>query len=92
MLTFEWDAEKAERNFRKHGISFPSATIAFDDPNGIVILDGRFDYGEERYNLIAAAENFLLVVTFVERDGKIRIISAREASRQERAQYRHLHP
>ena len=92
MQTFEWDAEKAERNFRKHGISFRSATVAFDDSDGIVILDRRFDYGEERYNLIGTAESFLLVVTFTERDETIRIISARKASRQERTQYRHLRP
>jgi uncharacterized DUF497 family protein len=92
MRVFEWDEEKAAANIRKHGISFRSATRAFDDLNGIESLDTRFDYGEERYNLIAAAEEFLLAVAFTERQGRIRILSARKASRKEKAQYRHVRP
>lgn len=92
MRIFEWDEAKAAANIRKHGISFRSATRAFDDSNGILSLDTRFDYGEERYNLVAAAEEFLLSVAFTEREGRIRIVSARKATRQEKAQYRHLHP
>ena len=87
-LTFEWDAAKAEANYRKHGVDFPTATEAFGDPFGIEEFDPFSDeYGEDRFRLIAMGGGSLLAVVYVERTGNIRIISARHASRQEHDDY-----
>jgi uncharacterized DUF497 family protein len=85
---FEWDPAKAEANDRKHGVDFPTATEAFGDPSGIEEFDPRSDeYGEDRFILIAMGGGALLFVVFTERDDAIRIISARQATRQEHDDY-----
>lgn len=86
--TFEWDAGKAEQNLAKHGIPFAYATRAFSDPDAATFADRRRDYGEERFNLIGRVETYLLCITFTVREGKIRIVSARRASKKERGKYR----
>ena len=87
-LTFEWDAVKAEANDRKHGVDFPTATEAFSDPFGIEAFDTRSgEYGEDRFILVAMGGGSLLVVVYTERDEAIRIISARQATKQEHDDY-----
>jgi hypothetical protein len=34
---FEWDAEKAATNLRKHGVSFEEAATVFDDPLAVTL-------------------------------------------------------
>ena len=46
MRHFEWDDEKAEANWRKHGIRFEKATEVFNDPDHFTERDKRFDYTE----------------------------------------------
>lgn len=82
---FEWSDDKAESNFRKHGISFEFARAAFDDPNWIDIEDP--DQDEERYNRICMLQSRLITVTYVERSPRIRIISARVADQHEQRKY-----
>jgi uncharacterized DUF497 family protein len=89
-ITFEWDAGKARRNLAKHGIPFAYATRAFSDPNVTAYPDRRRPYGEDRFNLIARVETYILCVTFTVREGKVRIISARRASKKERGKYRSI--
>jgi uncharacterized DUF497 family protein len=85
---FEWDLIKAEANYRKHGVDFPTATTAFHDPFGIEKFDPRSDdYGEDRFTLTGMSGGSLLVVVFTERDEAIRIISARQATRREHDDY-----
>lgn len=84
---FEWDDAKANANLKKHKISFEDARRAFDDRNGVQSLDGREDYGEDRLNLTAFVDMLLVTVTFVEREGRFRIVSARKASRNEQNDY-----
>jgi len=88
MPVFDWDNEKATSNLVKHGVPFPYATRAFSDPQKIELPDKRYDYGEERFKIIAVVEEFVIAVIFTRRGEDIRIISARPASREERAQYR----
>jgi len=88
MHDFEWDEEKAAANLAKHKVPFPYAVRAFSDPKKIKVDDRRYEYGEERYKVIAAIEEFIIAVAFTRRGEAIRIISARKASREERAQYR----
>jgi uncharacterized DUF497 family protein len=59
---FEWDAAKAKRNLRIHGVSFPAASGVFLDPLRLEDSDTREDYGEERYFTVGFASQVLLVV------------------------------
>jgi uncharacterized DUF497 family protein len=84
---FEWDGTKAAENQAKHGVSFELAIQVFLDPFGIERLDDRADYGEERFILIGIAEGIVLTVAYTERNGRIRIISARQATKHEQDDY-----
>lgn len=82
---FEWDDAKAARNFKKHRISFEKAMDVFDDPNSISIPDPKHSLTEDRYITIGTTFwNEMLVVSHTYRDERIRIISARRASKAER--------
>jgi hypothetical protein len=88
MPKFEWNKAKAEKNWRTHGISFEGSTTAFNDPFAIDFADDRKDYGEMRFVIIGMAERQqLLYVVYTEREERIRIISARKATRNEENQY-----
>jgi uncharacterized protein len=50
-------------------------------------IDDRFDYGEDRFNAIGMVKGELLTVSYTERDHRIRIISARKATRREQINY-----
>jgi uncharacterized DUF497 family protein len=89
---FEWDARKAAANERKHGVSFNEAATVFADPDALDGPDLKHS-GEENRSLRlgrSLAER-VLIVAYTTRgsgdDEKIRIISARRASRKERAAY-----
>ena len=87
-LVFEWDNAKAESNKSKHGVSFEEEATVFGDPLSITIDDPEHSVGEERYvTLGESALGRLLVVIVVERGDRIRIISAREATRREARDY-----
>lgn len=87
-MRFEWDEAKAQRNLCAHGISFELGETAFEDPCALDFLDDRRDYGELRYVLIGtAADGTILYVAYTERDEAIRLISARRATRHEKADY-----
>ena len=89
---FEWDARKAAVNRAKHGVSFEEAGTVFGDPNGLDGPDLRDSARESRFlRLGRAATGRMLVVAYTVRrsdnDESVRIISARRASRKERAVY-----
>jgi uncharacterized protein len=87
-MQFEWDPSKAAGNWRKHGVSFDEASSVFGDRLAISIQDPDHSVDEDRYLTTGlSGEQRLLVVSHVYRGGSIRIITAREASRQERKQY-----
>lgn len=90
-MTFVWDEGKARINQRKHGISFETAARVFEDPHAVSYADAIVD-GEQRWHtigLVGGIVILLVVHTVREQDGEeeIRIISARKASRGERALY-----
>lgn len=88
MLLFEWDSVKARRNIETHGISFDEASTAFKDMLSLTIHDPLHSNEEDRFILIGNSyRNRLLVVVHTERGNKIRIISARKATKKERKQY-----
>ena len=83
---YQWDKNKAATNLRKHGIDFADAVFVFSDDLAITTPDERFD--EERFITIELdALGRVLVVVYTWRSQKIRLISARPATRQERRQY-----
>ena len=85
---FEWDPAKAVTNLRKHGIAFEEASTTFADPMAMLIHDPDHSLEEDRYVLLGlSTTRRLLVVTFVERPPKTRLISVRPATRRERKQY-----
>jgi uncharacterized protein len=87
-IGFEWDASKAKRNLAKHDISFEEATSAFYDPLSITIADPDHSSRESRFLLVGVTTTRrLVVVAHTDRGNKIRIISARRATRRERTSY-----
>jgi hypothetical protein len=83
-MKFEWDAEKARKNEQKHGVSFVEAKSCFYDPNQIAFYDSQHSDEEDREILIGHSNmGRLLIVICTIRDDKIRIISARKATKQE---------
>ena len=88
-MKFDWYNSKAERNIKKHdGVSFEEATTAFDDPMQTVLVDDAHSEGEERFILLATSTNGrVLTISYTERGDVTRIISAREATRQEIREY-----
>ncbi len=92
MMIFNWDPQKDKINVAKHGISFTEAQEIFDDPLHLSYMDYRYSYFEERWISIGQTKKLNLVVVanlFFTADGEeiVRIISAREATQNERRQY-----
>ena len=87
-LTFEWHAEKARENLRKHNVSFEEAKTVFYDPFSVTIADPEHSTDEDRYIGIGlSAKGQILVVVYTERGSNIRIISCRKATNSERRTY-----
>jgi uncharacterized DUF497 family protein len=86
--TFEWDPEKAGANLAAHKVSFEEAVTVFQDPLAVVHADPDHSEAERREILIGhSVGGPLLLVSFTDRQGRIRIISARQATRRERREY-----
>jgi len=92
-LDFEWDAAKAQSNLAKHGVAFEQAATVLADPLALTVFDAAHSHDEERWftlgmsregRLLALSHTF--VATGPERT-RVRLISAREATRNERRQY-----
>jgi uncharacterized DUF497 family protein len=90
---FEWDDVKADANLRKHGIGFELASTVFYDPHLLTVADLEHDESEERWFSAGSARSgavLSVVYTWSEADPaatKIRLISARRATRSESRQY-----
>ena len=84
-LTFEWDGKKAKENLRKHGVSFEEVSTVLGDPLSLTIPDPLHSDAEDRFIILGLSKRGRLVVAVVtERRDRIRIISARKATRRER--------
>lgn len=87
-LEFEWDPSKAEANLRKHGVSFAEAATVFGDELSVTVDDPDHSKSEDRFITIGLSNRQrLLMVSFTERNDRIRIISARELTQAERREY-----
>jgi uncharacterized DUF497 family protein len=86
-LEFEWDPQKATTNLRKHSVSFKEAATVFGDPLAAIFVDD--DHPNEFREIIIGHSDRarLLVVSFSERSGRTRVISARRTTARERRDY-----
>lgn len=88
MLDFEWDARKALVNRQKHQIDFQEAATVFSDVLSVTFFDPDHSPAEDRYiTLGMSRQGRLLMVSHTDRDLRIRIISARKATRKEGKNY-----
>lgn len=90
-MRFEWDPRKDEQNRRKHGLSFEQASKLFTSgADFLELFDPDHSDDEERFVAIGRVDTDVIVVIYTERDDdRIRIISARIATRKEIALFRH---
>ena len=87
-VNFEWQASKAGANVRQHGVSFEEAAAVFADPLARILDDPDHSAEESREIIVGhSTRPRLLIVSFAERNGTIRIISARAATKHERHDY-----
>ena len=85
-MNITWNPAKNRENQRKHGISFDDAKAIFQYPDRIEVHDDR-DYGEERWVAIGTMGKTVALVVYTERNGGIRLISARKADPDDTADY-----
>jgi uncharacterized DUF497 family protein len=89
-MEFEWDNDKADRNRSKHGVLFQDAATVFGDPLSVTYYDPDHSDEEDRFITIGHANSGqLLIVSHTDREDRIRIISARRATRKEKKAYEH---
>ncbi|MDD3980616.1 MAG: BrnT family toxin [Spirochaetia bacterium] len=91
-MRFTWDSLKAIMNAKKHNVTFEEAAQVFNDPLHLSILDHRFSYFEERWITLGETHGRRLIVVahlLFDPEGEevIRILSAREATQNERQRY-----
>lgn len=89
-VTFAWDPSKARANERKHRVSFAEAQTVFLDEDAQLIDDPEHSIDEPRFILLGLSVRRRVVVvmhSYNDRTGQIRIISARKATPRERGQY-----
>ena len=87
-LEFEWDPAKAAENSRQHGVTFEEAATVFGDPLARIFDDPEHSLDEAREIIVGYSERHrLLLVSFTEREPRVRIISARSATRGERQRH-----
>ena len=87
-MDFEWRSSKSEANVRKHGVGFREALTVFADPLARILDDPDHSTDEAREIIVGhSTRQRLLVVSFAEREDRVRIISARAATRRERHDY-----
>ncbi len=87
-MQFEWDEDKAIANFSKHGVSFEEAKTIFGDSLYVDFYDPDHSKKEERYLIVGESnQRRLLIVSYTERKDMIRIISARQVTKNERKVY-----
>jgi len=87
-VVYEWDAAKARANIEKHDISFDEAATVFLDPLALTFPDpDHSSRGEREITIGYTAGQQVVFVSHCQRGGRVRIISARKATRRERKQY-----
>ena len=87
-MVYEWDPVKAAANAKKHHVTFEEAASVFLDPLALTFWDPDHSEGEDREITIGRSRRGrALFVAHTARESRVRIISARRATRQEQRQY-----
>jgi uncharacterized DUF497 family protein len=87
-MDFEWDSAKARSNESKHGVSFVEACEIIDDDHSSTVQDPDHSVEENRYLIFGVSKGGrYLVVSYAEREARIRLISARQMTPRERKAY-----
>ena len=86
-MDFEWDEDKNWANQKKHGISFEHALLVFKDEDYLEEYDFTHSDNEDRYDVIGKIDEILFVVCTYRDNDTVRIISAREATKEEKRRY-----
>ena len=89
-IKFEWDENKNEINKKKHGLSFEEAKEVFGDENAILFDDPDHSLDEDRFLIIGAIKSSKICIVshcYRDNDNVIRLISAREATKNEKRFY-----
>jgi uncharacterized DUF497 family protein len=87
-VIFEWDPKKANQNYRKHKVSFEEASTVFSNPLATTFDDPDHSAAESRFITIGHSSSArLLFIAHADRQDRIRIISARKATRRETHEY-----
>lgn len=81
-MEFEWDENKNKTNIKKHGIDFKDAPAIWK--GGLLEIGRNRAHGEERITVVGTLQGYYVTVIYTERDGSIRLISARPSNRKER--------
>ncbi|MDD5385332.1 MAG: BrnT family toxin [Gallionella sp.] len=80
---FEWDQDKSDVCLTERGFDFAYVLHAFMDAERLIHEDTRWDYGEDRYQLLGAIDGRVFFVVYTVRGTVLRIISARKANQRE---------
>jgi len=92
MIKFEWDSTKESKNIKKHGISFEEASSVFYDDFAVQFYDdSHSELEEDRFLMLGVSNKAkMLIVCYCERQSgnRLRIISARKATKNEQKFYR----
>jgi len=89
-ISFEWDENKNTINKDKHGLSFEEAREVFYDDNAVLFDDPDHSIGEERFLIIGMLKSSKVCIVshcYRDNDNVIRIISARQATKNEKNTY-----
>ena len=87
-LEFEWDLDKAQRNLRKHRVSFREGMMVFKDIFAITFYDDAHSRHEQRFLTLGISDlGRVLVISHTMVGDKVRLISARKATKHERQLY-----
>lgn len=87
-MEFEWDPDKDLANQQKHGIDFHEATSVFGDPLAWTVTDPDHSLEEQRFLTAGySSRQRLIIVSHTDREGRLRIISARLVTASERQIY-----
>ena len=83
LMEFTWDLDKENKNLVKHGFKFSMAEEIIKSPDMLLLIDDRYDYGEERYLSYAEIEGLKVCLCYVIRDDVHRVISLRRVHDKE---------
>lgn len=86
-MEFEWGQDKSDACFTERGFDFAYVLQAFMDAGRLIHKDSRWDYGEDRYQLLGAIDGRIFFVVYTLRGTVLRIISARKANQREVSDY-----